>query len=79
MKRKSKYPVLFQRGNVLVKRSVTVPEIELLYILCDQVKLRNEKKGFADLIYVFPGDEIKKVLTIKNVPRWIYLGKVISK
>lgn len=68
-----KFPVIIASVNGSCKRSVTMAQIEVLWISSDLCQINRHKKYF-DLTMTFPGKEFSKAIQIKKLPNG-YLNK----
>lgn len=68
-----KFPVLISSVDGMCKRSVTMAQIEVLWISSGSSTINRHKKYF-DLSMVFPGKEFLKAVQVKRLPNG-YLNK----
>jgi hypothetical protein len=62
-----RFPVFIQRGNKVVKRSMTISQIEVLYILSDTSVIEKHRKYFnATFVYLKP--EMNSQVKVKRLP-----------
>jgi len=50
------------------KRSLTIGQIELLFLVCADCKLINFNKKYFDLRFTFYGGDFNRAVTVKWVP-----------
>lgn len=67
----AKYPIVFQKGNIVLKRSIDVPQMEILFIVSSMMQVRKTKKKTGEIMFVFPNLEINSMATVKKLPLWI--------
>lgn len=67
-KRKSKtFPVVISTVAGACKRSVTMLQIEVLWITCKSFRTVKHRNSF-DLSMSFPNGELNKAVTVKKLP-----------
>lgn len=62
-----KFPVFIQRGNRVVKRSLTIAQMEILYILSDTSTIDKHRK-FFNVVFSYNKPEINTTVTVKRLP-----------
>jgi len=67
----AKYPVQFQKGDDLLKRSVTLEAMELLFITCSKMTVRRLKRKTCKITFAFVNDNLLSVATVYDVPHWV--------
>lgn len=68
-----KFAVHTTIGAYSVKRSVTIAQVEVLFLACVNAQLIKGRKRF-DLVLSFHAGDLYKAVTIKKIPNG-YLGK----
>lgn len=72
-----KFPVLISGTNGSCKRSVTISQIEVLFIIAALVKIEEHRKYF-NITMTFYGGEFNKSVKCKRIPNG-YLSKFTIK
>lgn len=67
----AKYPVLFQKGNNVLKRSVTIESMELLFIMSNSMIVKKTKRKFGEIRFSFIHEDLLSVAIVKKVPLWV--------
>lgn len=62
-----KFPATFQHGIKPVKRSVTMAQLEVLWLVAQHCSIDKHRKWF-NLQLAFPGTEFAKAITVKKIP-----------
>jgi hypothetical protein len=67
----AKYPVMFQKGNDVLKRSITIESMELLFIMSNTMIVKKTKRKSGEIKFSFIHEDILSVATVKKVPIWV--------
>lgn len=67
----AKYPILFQKGNELLKRSVSVEQMETLYIVSDRIIVAQTARKTGRITFVFKTGELVSSVVVKTLPLWV--------
>jgi hypothetical protein len=68
-----KFPVLISSVDGMCKRSVTMSQIEVLWISSERHEIDRHRKYF-NLTMTFPGKEFSKAVQVKRLPNG-YMNK----
>lgn len=67
----AKYPVIFQKGNAVIKRSIDIDAMTLLFILCKKTVINKNKKKTCEVVFHHDVGEFVCAITVKKVPLWV--------
>lgn len=67
----AKYPVLFTKGDELLKRSIDISVMDLFFILSDFVKVYRTKRKTGNIVFAFRKKDFISAIFVKNVPLWL--------
>lgn len=62
-----KYPCITLHGIKPVKRSITMQQIEVMWLISDHRAIEKHRSYF-NLSMAFPGREFAKGITVKRIP-----------
>jgi len=64
-----KYPVYFsKKSRETLKRSISVQQMELLFLICVDTTIKKKKKRLGEIVFAMRGDGILTIILVKKVP-----------